>query len=83
VYRGLLKINWSVLGVDRRSRTSEQKITSGLITNAAIFLHCITRTVVGTKISVSLLSITKFIQKQYIFKSVLQRNGYGLRWTLI
>jgi len=39
--------------------------------------------VVGTEISVTLLSINKFIQKQYIFKSVLQRNRYGLRWTLI
>ena len=29
---------------------------------------------VGTEISVTLLSIAKFIQKQYIFKSVLQRN---------
>jgi len=39
--------------------------------------------VVGTEISVTMLSITKFIQKQYTFKSVLQRNRYGLRWTLI
>jgi len=39
--------------------------------------------VVGTEISVILLSIIKFIQKQYIFKFVLQRNRYGLRWTLI
>jgi len=30
--------------------------------------------VVGTEISFTLLSITKFIQKQYIFKSLLQRN---------
>jgi len=36
------------------------------------------RTVVGTEISVTLLSINKCIQKQYIFKSVLQRNRYGL-----
>ena len=44
--------------------------------NAAIFLHYITKTVVGTEISVTLLSITKFIQKQYIFKSVLQFVTY-------
>ena len=89
-----LNLKRSVLGVDRRSRTSEQKITSvrsplylitfiTLCKNAAIFLHCITRTVVRTEISVILLSITKFIQKQYIFKSMLQRNRYGLKWTLI
>ena len=47
------------------------------------FFHCITRTVVGTEISVTLLSITKLSQKQYIFKSALQRNRYGLKWTLI
>jgi len=38
---------------------------------------------VGTEISVTLLSVTKFIQKHFIFKSVLQRNRSGLRWTLI
>ena len=37
------------------------------------------RTVVGTEISVTLLSITKFIPKQFILKSVLQRNPLWLK----
>jgi len=30
--------------------------------------------VVGTEISITLLSITKFIEKQYIFKSVTKKQ---------
>jgi len=33
---------------------------------------------VGTEISITLLSITKCIQKQYIFKSVLQKKQIWL-----
>jgi len=37
----------------------------------------------GLKYQSLCYQLPNLFKKQYIFKSVLQRNRYGLRWTLI